>query len=155
LAYWGLPRGHAYVRQAIADAGLSAMLDEMVLGEIAQALAPLDVAAYWKTVRARFANPMIDHRLAQISEDGSVKLPQRLFPLLIDNARQGRKIDSMAAVVRAWLDFMARTSSRDPSNGWFAAWAKAGADKSKALDNEILFPAPFRSDQRLRRAILI
>ncbi|HEV7960671.1 MAG TPA: mannitol dehydrogenase family protein [Rhizomicrobium sp.] len=155
LAYWGLPRGHAYVRQAIADAGLSAMLDEMVLGEIAPALAPLEVVGYWKTVRARFANPMIDHRLAQISEDGSVKLPQRLFPLLIDNARHGRKIDSMAAVVRAWLDFMARTPSRDPGNGWFAAWAKAGADKSKALDNEILFPAPFRSDQRLRRAILI
>ena len=52
-------------------------------------------------------NPMIDHRLAQIAEDGSLKLPQRLFPLLVANAREGRAIARMADVVRAWLDFMA------------------------------------------------
>jgi len=62
----------------------------MVGREIAPALAPLDAAAYWRTVTARFENPMIDHRLAQIAEDGSLKLPQRLFPLLEANIRCGR-----------------------------------------------------------------
>jgi fructuronate reductase len=154
LAYLGLPRGHTFVREAIADAELKNALDAMMAEEIAPALAPLDVAAYWKTVVARFENPMIDHRLAQIAEDGSLKLPQRLFPMLVANAAQGKPVARMAAVVRAWLRAMASAPPRDPANGWFAQWSKAGADIGAALDNPALFPDAFRSDARLRRAIL-
>jgi fructuronate reductase len=154
LAYLGLPRGRIFVRQAIADPELAAFLETLIAREIAPALAPLDVTAYWRTVKARFENPMIDHRLAQIAEDGSLKLPQRLFPLLLDNAARGRDITVMAAIVRAWLDLMATSPSRDPANGWLADWAKAGADKAAALDNPALFPDAFRRDARLRAAIL-
>jgi len=153
LAYLGLPRGHTFVRQAIADPGLANFLDALMAGEIAPALAPLDVARYWHSVKARFENPMIDHRLAQIAEDGSLKLPQRLFPMLLDNAHHGRGIGGMAAIVRAWLDLMATTPSRDPANDWFMEWTKAGADKAAALDNPALFPEAFRRDTRLRTAI--
>ena len=155
LAYLGLPRGYTFVREAIADPQLLAFLDAMVTQEIAPALAPLDVAGYWRTVKLRFANPMIDHRLAQIAEDGSLKLPQRLLPLLEANAQAGRDVTKMAAVVRAWLQLMATPMRpRDPANAWLADWAKAGADPAKALDNPALFPAPFRNDARLRAAIL-
>lgn len=153
LAYLGLPRGHTYVRQAIADPVLRAFLDEMVAREIAPTLAPLDTAAYWRTVTARFENPMIDHRLAQIAEDGSLKLPQRLFPLLEANIREGREFGRLAKVIAAWLDLMATAPSRDPARDWFAAWAKAGADKAMALDNPALFPALFREHPQLRAAI--
>jgi fructuronate reductase len=155
LAYLGLPRGYIFVRQAIADPDLRGFLDALMAEEIAPALAPLDVASYWKTVVARFENPMIDHRLAQIAEDGSLKLPQRLFPLLTANAASGKAIARMAAVARAWLMLMATAPSRDPANAWFADWTKAGADFGKALDNPALFPAPFRQDARLRAALLI
>ena len=154
LAYCGLPRGHEFVRQAIADPELLRDLDAIMAEEIGPALAPLDVAAYWRTVKTRFRNPMIDHRLAQISEDGSLKLPQRLFPLLIANAREGRAIAHMAGMVRAWLIFMARTPSRDPANDILSEWSRTGADISRALDDPRLFPAPFRDDARLRQAIL-
>ncbi len=154
LAYLGLPRGHIYVRQAIADPALLQFLDSMMAEEVAPALAPLDVASYWRTVKARFANPMIDHRLAQIAEDGSLKLPQRLFPLLEINARSGAAISRMAKIVQVWLDLMATRPSRDPANAWFAEWAKAGADRTKALNNPALFPDLFHSDTRLRAAIL-
>lgn len=153
LAYLGLPRGHVYVRQAIADPELLRFLDGMMAEEIAPALAPLDLAPYWRTVKARFANPMIDHRLAQIAEDGSLKLPQRLFPLLENNVKAGGPISRMANVVRAWLDLMVTAPSRDPANAWLADWAKAGADKAAALDNPLLFPDLFRTDMRLRNAI--
>jgi fructuronate reductase len=155
LAYAGLRRGHVFVRQAIANPELMEFLDAMMAQEIAPALAPLDVAAYWKTVVARFENPMIDHRLAQIAEDGSLKLPQRLFPMLIANAQSGKPIARMAALVRSWLALMATTPSRDPANAWFAEWAKAGADFGVALDNPALFPDAFRSNARLRGAIII
>lgn len=154
LAYLGLPRGHTFVRQAIADPELAAFLDAMVVEEVMPALAPLDVAGYWRSVKARFENPMIDHRLAQIAEDGSLKLPQRLFPMLLDNARTGRGITMMAAIVRAWLELMATAPSRDPAHGWFADWARCGADKAAALDNPALFPDAFRRDARMRTAIL-
>jgi fructuronate reductase len=154
LAYLGLPREHIYVRQAIADPELLQFLDGMMAQEIAPALAPLDAAGYWREVKARFANPMIDHRLAQIAEDGSLKLPQRLFPLLEANARSGGDIARMAAVVQAWLQLMATNPSRDPAKDLLAQWARAGADKAKALDNPALFPNIFRNDSRLRRAIL-
>jgi fructuronate reductase len=155
LAYLGLPRGHIYVRQAVADPQLLQFLDGLMVQEITPALAPLDVAGYWQTVKARFANPMIDHRLAQIAEDGSLKLPQRLFPLADANAKAGRDITRMAAIVRAWLDLMATAGRpRDPANDWLADWACGGADKAKALDNDALFPPVFRSDARLRSAIL-
>jgi fructuronate reductase len=153
LAYLGLPRGHQYVRQAVADTELRAFLEDLVAREIAPALAPLDAAAYWRTVTARFENPMIDHRLAQIAEDGSLKLPQRLFPLLEANIKAGREIGRLAKVIAAWLDLMATRPSRDPANDWFAAWAKSGADKTVALDNTALFPDFFRNDTKLRAAI--
>jgi len=154
LAYLGLPRGHTYVREAIADPELLAFLEEMMVREIAPALVPLEVASYWRTVKARFENPMIDHRLAQIAEDGSLKLPQRLFPLIEDNIGSGAAITRMAEVVRAWLDLMATRPSRDPANVWLAEWAKAGGDKAKALDNTALFPNIFRSNAKLRAGIL-
>ena len=153
LAYLGLPRGHQYVRQAIADPELRAFLEEMVAREIAPALAPLDAAAYWRTVTARFENPMIDHRLAQIAEDGSLKLPQRLFPLLEANIQAGRETARLAKVIAAWLDLMATSPSRDPANVWFASWARSGADKAAALDNAALFPPLFREHASLRSAI--
>jgi fructuronate reductase len=154
LAYLGSPRGHTFVRDAIGDAELRNFLDAMMAEEIAPALAPLEVAAYWKTVVARFENPMIDHRLGQIAEDGSLKLPQRLFPMLVANAGAGKPIARMAAVVRAWLDLMRSAPPRDPANAWFAAWAKRGADSGAALDNPALFPDAFRRDARLRAAVL-
>jgi len=154
LAYMGLPRGHTYVRQAIADPELLQFLDAMMAQEIVPALAPLDVAAYWRGVKARFVNPMIDHRLAQIAEDGSLKLPQRLFPLLETNVRTGGEITRMGRIVQAWLQLMATDPSRDPAKDWFEQWAKAGADKATALDNETLFPDFFRTEQRLRGAVL-
>jgi len=154
LAYLGLPRGHVFVRQAIADVELKNFLDTMMAQEITSALNPLNVASYWKTVVTRFENPMIDHRLAQIAEDGSLKLPQRLFPMLTANAASGKPIARMARVARAWLALMAQAPSRDPANAWFVEWTKAGADIATALDNPALFPAPFREDTRLRAAVL-
>jgi fructuronate reductase len=154
LAYLGLPRGHIFVRQAIADPLLRNFLDAMMVEEIAPALAPLDVASYWKAVASRFENPMIDHRLAQIAEDGSLKLPQRLFPMLIANARTGSPIFRMASVVFGWLTLMGIAPPRDPANAWFEEWVKAGSYMAMALDNPALFPDAFRTDVQLRAAVL-
>jgi fructuronate reductase len=154
LAYLGLPRGHALVRDAIADPELGALVEAMILQEVAPALPGLRVEPYWRAVRERFANPSIDHRLAQISDDGSLKLPQRVFPVLTANVRAGRPAGRLASVVRGWLALGAQGQLRDPQAGRLAEWGRAGADLAAALDDPQLFPDAFRTEPALRQMIL-
>ncbi len=132
LAYLGLERGHTLVRAAIGDPQLADRLDAMMRDEIAPALPELSVADYWQRTRVRFANPAIDHRLDQIAEDGAFKLSQRLYPLILANARAGRPTAGMLAVVQAFL-------RRHPP--------------ADAAALERLFPAALWSEPGLRRAL--
>jgi fructuronate reductase len=151
LAYLGLPRGVDYVRQAIADPDLAGFADAMIAQEVAPALSDLAIEPYWRSVRARLANPMLDHRLSQIGEDGSVKLAQRIFPLIIAGARSGRSTPRLAAVVRAWLDCARQGLAKDVRAGRLAA---SGGELAAVLDDPMLFPDPFRRDAAVRAAIL-
>jgi fructuronate reductase len=151
LAYLGLPRGVDYMRQAIADPDLAGFADAMIAQEVAPALSDLAIEPYWQSVRARLANPMLDHRLSQIGEDGSVKLAQRVFPLIIAGAGSGRPTPRLAAVVRAWLDCARRGLARDVRADRLAA---SGGELAAALDDPMLFPDPFRRDAAVRAAIL-
>jgi fructuronate reductase len=137
LAYLGLPRGYSFVREAIADAELARFLNKLVSIEIAPALSPLPVLDYWRTVRTRFANPRIDYRLSQIAEDGSLKIAERIFPLMIANAATGAPVRSLARIVRGWLE------------------SEYGEMRVQgALDDPALFPPPIRENASLRAAVL-
>ncbi len=134
LAYLGPARGHAFVRQAIADPALAGFLDAMVAEEIAPALRGLDVAGYWRTVRARFAEPAVDHRLDQIARDGAAKLRERIHPLILANARAGRPAPRLGQVVLAWLE-------------------SQGLDPDRALGDPALFADAFRAEPAARAVI--
>jgi fructuronate reductase len=134
LAYLGLPRGYSFVREAMADAELAQFLEALVSTEIAPALAPLAVQDYWQTVRSRFANPRIDHRLSQIAQDGALKLGERVFPLMIANANAGAPVRRLARIVRGWIDL-----------------TRTGLDA--ALNDPILLPPAIRTNPALRAAI--
>ena len=151
LAYLGLPRGLEYVRQAIADPALAVFADALVAEEVAPALPDLPVASYWRGVRQRLANPRLDHRRAQIGQDGSVKLAQRAFPLLIAAARANRTAPRLAATVRAWLDCARRGLVADAKGERLAA---SGYGLAAALDDPRLFPEPFQRDPAVRALVL-
>ncbi|HSZ07638.1 MAG TPA: mannitol dehydrogenase family protein [Steroidobacteraceae bacterium] len=133
LAYLGLPRGYRFVREAMADAELARFLEALVSAEITPALAPIAVQEYWRTVRPRFANPQIDHRLSQIAQDGAQKLAERVFPLMTANAAQGAPVLGLARIVRGWLLTL--------------------PDPDAALDDPALFPPAIRTNLKLRAAI--
>jgi mannitol-1-phosphate/altronate dehydrogenase len=97
---------------------------------------------------------MLDHRLEQIGEDGSVKLAQRILPLIVVGARARRPTSRLAAVVRAWLDCARQGLVRDTRSERLSAWAGAGASLAAALDDPLLFPEPFRTEAAARAAIL-
>jgi fructuronate reductase len=154
LAYLGLPRGHAFVREAIADPEIAAFADAMVAEEVASALQGLDVAGYWARTRARMANPALDHRLSQIAQDGSAKLAERYFPIIIANARAGRPTRRLAAVVRAWLAAVGEGRAKDPQTARILAWRASDGSLPALLDDVLLFPDAFRSDAAVRAAVL-
>jgi fructuronate reductase len=118
LAYVGLLRGHTSVAQAMADGPLARFVDTMVRADIAPTLPPvagLDLDAYTASVMARFRNPAILHRLDQIAQDGSQKLPYRLGDTLAANRASGRLPRHLLAALGCWVAFLvARTRAGVP-----------------------------------------
>jgi len=68
---------------------------------------------------------------------GALKLAERIFPLMIDNAGSGAPIGSLARIVRGWLE---------------SAYGETHVQS--ALDDPTLFPLSIRENASLRAAIL-
>lgn len=106
LAYLGLLAGHAHVHQAAADPTIRLVVERLIRDEAAASLDPApgqDLIAYGAALLARFANPALPHRLAQIAADGSQKIGQRwLEPLAINRARS-RTCPATLRALAAWI----------------------------------------------------
>lgn len=106
LAYAGLRAGYAYVHEAVVDPGLRDMAERLMLGEAGPTLPPtpgLDPEAYANALLARFADPGLRHRLAQIAMDGTQKIPQRWLDTMLARQRRGLASPAIAAGLEAWL----------------------------------------------------
>ncbi len=83
----GLP-ADLTVREAMADAALRAGLEALWAGEILPVFDTLGAAArqqaeaYLVDVRERFANPFLDHRIADIAQNHAQKKQRRLGPIV-------------------------------------------------------------------------
>jgi len=109
LAYGGLLRGHESVAAAMADPELGALVEALVREDVAPVLPPvagLDLDAYRAAVFARFRNPAIVHRLEQIAQDGSQKIPYRLLDTVIANLDRGHMPYHALRAVAAWIAFL-------------------------------------------------
>ncbi|MDF0543575.1 mannitol dehydrogenase family protein [Sphingobium sp. H39-3-25] len=118
LAYLGLALGHESVAQAMRDSRLADFVAMLMRQDIAPSLTPpadLDLNGYVDAILRRFANPAIEHRLAQIAWDGSQKLPYRLLDTIRDALRDGRPIARLAVPIAAWLRFIAGAAERGAS----------------------------------------
>ncbi|GGD70375.1 mannitol dehydrogenase family protein [Croceicoccus mobilis] len=106
LAYCGLARGLTYVHEAVADAELKALATDLMLKEAAPTIdaAPeQDLPAYAASLIDRFAEPSIQHRLAQIAMDGSQKIPQRWLETVKAQQEAGNACPSITAAFEAWI----------------------------------------------------
>ncbi len=106
LAYLGLAAGHEFVHQAVADPMIAELAHRLMVDEAASSLTPApgqDLDAYAAALLARFANPSLNHRLAQIAMDGSQKIPQRWLTTLAHHQRAGRQCPSILTALGAWL----------------------------------------------------
>ncbi len=136
LAYVGLAHGHTFVHEAVDDAAISPLVEQLMRHEAAPTIraAPgQDLGAYADALLTRFANPALNHRLIQIAMDGSQKIPQRWLETLAANQRTGRECPAILAGLAAWLlhvrgdNEAAWGAVDDPmAEAMQSAWAKAG-----------------------------
>jgi fructuronate reductase len=106
LAYLGLKRGYEFVHQAISDPHLASVIDRLMRQEAARSLTPVagqNLSAYADDLIARFANPALNHRLAQIAMDGSQKIPQRWLETLAFHQQSAQGCLSILMALGAWL----------------------------------------------------
>lgn len=161
LAYVGLLRGHETVRDAMADSQLAAFVRAMMLEDIAPTLhapAGLDIPAYVEALLARFRNPAIAHRLAQVAWDGSQKLPIRILGTLADALAAGRQIDRLAVPIAAWMRFIERQARTgvaivDPMAEGLSEVGRTATDPEAFLALEMVFPRALATNARFSEAV--
>lgn len=106
LAYVGLRAGYTYVHEAVADPALRELARQLMREEAAPTVPRtpgLDLAAYTDALLARFADPALRHRLAQIAMDGTQKIPQRWLDTALARHREGLASPAIAAGLDCWL----------------------------------------------------
>jgi Mannitol-1-phosphate/altronate dehydrogenases len=134
LAYLGLAKGLELVSQAIADPEIGLLVGRLMRDEAAASFIPApgqDLAAYAASLEARFTNPALPHRLAQIAMDGSQKIPQRWLATLADRQAQGLSSPATLKALAAWIVHVRGDNPyvSDPrARTMAAAWQTAGRD---------------------------
>lgn len=106
IAYLGLLAGYPTVADAVSDPALARFIRAMMDEEVTPTLdlpASVDLSAYKDQLMARFANPALRHRTAQIAMDGSQKLPQRLLEPIRERIAARAPIDRLALAVAGWM----------------------------------------------------
>ncbi|SDT08449.1 mannitol dehydrogenase family protein [Actinoplanes derwentensis] len=99
LAYVGSLRGHITVASAVADPYCRGLLEQW--WDEADARLP-EAGVYRTSLLERWSNARIEHRLAQIAADGSVKIPVRIVPALLRARAEGRLPRPAVELLAAW-----------------------------------------------------
>jgi fructuronate reductase len=119
IAYAGLLRGSTSVSEAMNDPELARFIAAMIKEDIVPMVGHvpgLDLSEYSAAVLDRFRNPLIVHRLEQIAQDGSQKLPYRLGDTLLANLRAGKSPRRVISAIASWIAFArARRTIVDPA----------------------------------------
>lgn len=108
IAYCGLLAGLETVDAVMADDALRGFVQRLMRDDLMPALdvpPDFDLAAYGEQLLARFSNPCLRHRCAQIAMDGSEKIRQRWLPTL----QQANASPHLLKALSAWCYFILLT----------------------------------------------
>ncbi|WP_246148474.1 mannitol dehydrogenase family protein [Nonomuraea turkmeniaca] len=151
--------GAAHVSEAVGDPAFAGFLRRLMDDDLSPTLDGLDgfdLAGYKETLLARFADPGLRHRVAQIAMDGSQKLPQRLLDPARDRLAGGHEPRWIALAVAGWMRHV--TTSReldDPLADRLRGdgTASAAATVSRLLAIEEVFGADLRESRVFRELV--
>lgn len=161
LAYVGLLRGYIFVHEAMSDSEIRQLVDILMRNEAATSLQPAagqDLDQYADALMARFDNPALNHRLAQIAMDGSQKITQRWLQPLSEHQAIGRSCPALLRSLAAWVVHIRGDGNKveDPMADKLAAiWQEAGAQNiaSALFGGQGLFSQIFTANDANLRMI--
>ena len=117
IAYLGLLAGHDTVAKSFGDPVIRGFV-QALWAEAAPTLprdAGLDPQKYVAALTERFDNTALQHRTAQIANDGSQKLPQRILGTVLDRLAAGAGADRLMLAVAAWIRAVELRGTKLPS----------------------------------------
>ena len=106
IAYLGQLSGYQYVHQVINDDVFAELVDRY-MSEVCPSLqmpAEFNLPNYRRQLLDRFANSALNHRTAQIAEDGSQKIRQRWLDTVLTDKPKDFKIHALA--LAGWAGFL-------------------------------------------------
>ena len=114
LAYMGINRGYQTVSEAIRDSEILEKVAEF-WQEASEVLAnpALDLKSYQDSLINRFSNPNISHQLSQIAIDGSMKLRERIIPVIKARMAKGSSTTGCKYVISQWIEFLSNNQFQD------------------------------------------
>jgi len=118
IAYLGLLSGHETVAKSFGDPAIRGFI-EALWADAAATLpddAGLDTQRYVRELTQRFDNTALAHRTAQIANDGSQKLPQRIIGTAIDRLAAGSSANRLMLAVAAWIRAAELRGTMMPAN---------------------------------------
>ncbi len=167
IAYLGQVAGLEHVADVMADPALRAFVERLMI-EIADAVPGIDptrIADYRASLLARWRNPAIRHRTAQIAMDGSQKIPQRWLATLMELRRAGRPTPCLAFALAGWFRYLGGAGEQtriaiaaDPMAETLTALCRSDSGPQDRVvaamfDRSGLFPPPLARDHALRGAV--
>jgi fructuronate reductase len=106
ISYLGLLCGHEFVHEAMADDVLHRFVESMMDNEITSAATippESNLTDYKRSILRRFANGAVPYKTAQVATNGSLKLPQRIFPTISHHLDNSTVPIQLITIVAAWL----------------------------------------------------
>ncbi len=117
IAYLGLLADHDTVAKSFGDPAIRSFV-KALWAEAVPTLpedAGLDTDSYTQALTGRFDNTALQHRTAQIANDGSQKLPQRIIGSALDRLEAGASADHLLLAVAAWIRAVELLGTKLPS----------------------------------------
>ena len=105
IAYLGLLMGKETVSDAFADPLIRTFVSRLWAEAIPSLPTGVGLrpAAYTEQLATRYDNPALKHRIAQIANDGSQKLPQRIIATSLTRLESGGDVRHLLMVPAAWI----------------------------------------------------
>jgi fructuronate reductase len=118
IAYLGVLAGHDTVAKSFGDPDIRGFV-QALWSEAVPTLptdAGLDPEKYVRDLTDRFDNTALQHRTAQIANDGSQKLPQRIIGSALDRLSADASADHLMLAVAAWIRAAELRGAKLPTN---------------------------------------
>ena len=112
LAYSGLLLGYEFIHEALEDPALNSFATQLMSEEIAPVTETPDrinINDYQQSVLSRFSNAAVPYKTSQVATNGSLKLPQRIFPTIESHLYVGEIPRRLCIVVACWLACLSNT----------------------------------------------